>query len=129
MFPRDAHCVTCHQPTGEGLLSVYPPRKGSPWVSGSEDRLIKLTLNGLWGKIEVNGKVFDSARGVPPMTPFASLLNDKELAAVLTFVRNSWGNQAPAVAPETVTRIRTATKGRSVFWTPEELLKDHPLKK
>ncbi|MBE2285697.1 MAG: ThuA domain-containing protein [Prosthecobacter sp.] len=129
VFHRDAHCVTCHQPTGEGLLNVYPPLKGSPWVSGSEERLIKLTLNGLWGKIEVNGKIFDSARGVPPMTPFASLLNDKELAAVLTFVRNSWGNQAPAVAPETVTRIRTATKGRSMFWTPEELLKDHPLEK
>lgn len=127
VFHRDAHCATCHQPTGEGLLNIYPPLKGSPWVSGSEERLIKLTLNGLYGKIEVNGKVFDTARGVPPMTPFGSLLKDNELAAVLTFVRNSWGNQAPPVLPETVTRVRAATKQRTTFWTPEELLKLHPL--
>ncbi len=129
VFHRDAHCVTCHQPNGEGLINVYPALKDSPWVSGSEERLIKIVLNGLWGKIEVNGKVFDTARGVPPMTPFASLLKDNELAAVLTYVRNSWGNQAPPVKPETVTRVRAATKSRTLFWTPEELLKDHPLEK
>jgi mono/diheme cytochrome c family protein len=129
VFHRDAHCATCHQPNGEGLLNVYPPLKGSPWVTGSEDRLIKLALHGLWGKIEVNGQVFDSARGVPPMTPFASLLKDNEMAAVLTYVRNSWGNQAPAVSKESVTRVRAATKDRSSFWTPEELLKAHPLEK
>ncbi len=129
VFHRDAHCATCHQPTGEGLLNIYPPLKGSPWVSGSEERLIKLALHGLWGKIEVNGRTFDTAKGVPPMTPFASLLNDKELAAVLTYVRNSWGNKASPVAPETVTRVRAANKSRSMFWTPEELLKAHPLEK
>ena len=63
------------------------------------------------------------------MTPFGSLLKDNELAAVLTFVRNSWGNQAPPVQPETVTRIRAANKARTTFWTPEELLKAHPLEK
>jgi len=129
VFQRDAHCATCHQPTGEGLLNIYPPLKGSPWVAGNEERIIKVALNGMWGKIEVNGTVFDTARGVPPMTPFASLLNDKELAAVLTFVRNSWGNQAPPVQPETVARVRAATKSRTTFWTPEELLKEHPLEK
>ena len=63
------------------------------------------------------------------MTPFASLLKDNELAGVLTFVRNSWGNQAPPVLPETVTRVRATNKSRTTFWTPEELLKEHPLEK
>ena len=127
VFARDAHCMTCHQPTGQGLGNVYPPLMGSPWIVGSEERLIKATLHGLWGKMEVAGKTFDPARGVPPMTAFGSLLDDKELAAVLTFVRNTWGNQAPAVRPETVKRVRLANRDRTIFWKPEELLKAHPL--
>ena len=56
-------------------------------------------------------------------------INDEELAAVLTYVRNSWGNKAPAVQPETVKKVRAATKSRTIFWKPEELLKEHPLEK
>jgi mono/diheme cytochrome c family protein len=97
VFHRDAHCVTCHQATGEGITSgeinLYPPLVGSPWVTGSEERLVKLTLHGLWGPIEVAGKTYDPTKGVPPMTAFKALLTDEELAAVLTFVRNSWGNR------------------------------------
>jgi mono/diheme cytochrome c family protein len=63
------------------------------------------------------------------MTAFGSLLDDKELAAVLTYVRNSWGNKAPIVTPQSVQRVRQSNKARSTFWTPEELLKVHPLEK
>jgi mono/diheme cytochrome c family protein len=63
------------------------------------------------------------------MTAFGSILKDDEVAAVLTYVRNSWGNKAPMVKPETVKKVRAATKDRSVFWKPEELLKDHPMEK
>ena len=125
---REAHCATCHQPHGKGLDPVYPPLAGSPWAMGDEERLIKLTLHGLWGRLEVNGKVYDPAKGVPPMTAFETLLNDEEVAAVLTYVRNSWGNKADPVKPETVKKVRAATKDRSIFWKPEELLKDHPMK-
>jgi mono/diheme cytochrome c family protein/glucose/arabinose dehydrogenase/lysophospholipase L1-like esterase len=128
VYHREAHCATCHQPHGKGLDPVYPPLTESPWVTGDEERLIKLTLHGLWGPIEVNGKIYDPAKGVPPMTAFETLLNDEEVAAVLTYVRNSWGNKAPPVKPETVKRVREATKDRSTFWKPEELLKDHPMK-
>ena len=127
VFVRDSHCMTCHQPHGQGLGNVYPPLLGSPWVLGSEERLIKATLHGMWGKLEVNGKVYDPARGVPPMTAFGSLLNDEELAAVLTFVRNSWGNQASSVSPEKVKEVRAANADRTIFWKPEELLAAHPL--
>ena len=129
VFHREAHCATCHQKNGKGLDPAFPPLVGTPWVTGDEERLTKLVLHGLWGVIEVNGKVYDPAKGVPPMTPFASMLDDKEVAAVLTYVRNSWGNQAPPVKPETVKKVRAATKDRSTFWKPEELLKDHPLEK
>lgn len=127
IYHRDAHCATCHQPHGKGLDSVYPPLAGSSWVSGSDERLIKLTLNGLWGQIEVNGKVYDPAKGVPPMTPFEALLKDAEVADVLTYVRNSWGNKAAPVKPESVSKVRAANKDRTVFWKPEELLRDHPM--
>lgn len=128
VYHREAHCATCHQPDGNGMDPVYPPLAKSSWVTGDEERLTKLTLHGLWGKIEVNGKIYDPAKGVPPMTAFGSILDDKETAAVLTYIRNSWGNQAPAVQPETVKKVRDATKDRSIFWKPEELLKDHPMK-
>jgi len=127
VYHREAHCATCHQPHGKGLDPVYPALLGSPWVMGNEERLIKLTLHGLWGKIEVNGKVYDPEKGVPPMTAFESMLDDKEVAAVLTYVRNSWGNQAAPVSPDTVKKVRAAHKDRSIFWKPEELLKDHPI--
>ncbi|MFN4873560.1 MAG: PVC-type heme-binding CxxCH protein [Akkermansiaceae bacterium] len=129
VFNREAHCATCHQPHGNGLDPAFPPLVGTPWVTGSEERLAKIVLNGIHGKIEVNGKVFDPEKGVPPMTAFGSILKDEEIAAVLTYVRNTWGNKAAPVSAETVKKIREATKDRSVFWKPEELLKDHPLEK
>ena len=61
------------------------------------------------------------------MTAFRNLLNDEELAAVLTFVRNSWGNKASVVSPETVKRVRGETKTQTTFWKPADLLVEHPL--
>lgn len=127
VFHRDAHCVTCHQANGQGMVNIYPPLMNSPWITGNEERLIKLTLNGIWGPLEVNGVTYDPSKGVPPMTAFKALLDDNELAAVLTFVRNSWGNKASAISPEKVKEVRAATKGQQIFYKPEELLKEHPL--
>ena len=127
IYQREAHCATCHLQHGKGSPNVYPPLAGSPWVTGSEDRLIKMALHGVWGKMTVNGKTYDPARGVPPMTAFKNLLNDDELAAVLTFVRNTWGNQASTISPDAVKRVRQESSGRSTFWKPEELLAEHPL--
>jgi len=127
VYQREAHCATCHLTHGKGNKNVYPPLVDSGWVLGDEDRLVKTTLHGLWGRMNVNGETYDPARGVPPMTAFRSLLNDEELAAVLTFVRNTWGNKAAAVLPETVARVREETRERSIFWKPEELLAEHPL--
>ncbi|MFT7632169.1 MAG: putative heme-binding domain-containing protein [Mariniblastus sp.] len=127
IYQRESHCATCHLSHGKGSPNVYPPLVNSPWVNGSEERLIKMTLHGVWGKMTVNGKTYDPSRGVPPMTAFRSLLKDEELAAVLTFVRNTWGNEASPVTAASVKKVREQTSSRSTFWQPDELLAEHPL--
>jgi len=129
IFQRESHCATCHMTHGEGNGIVYPTLVGSPWVTGSEERLAKLALHGMWGKLTVRGKTYDPSRGVPPMTAFKDLLKDDELAAVLTFVRNSWGNQASPISPELVAKVRKESSDRTIFWKPEELLEQYPLEK
>ena len=127
IYMRDGYCNTCHQADGKGLESSgFPPLKGSAWVTGNEDRLIKLVMKGLYGPIEVNGKKYP---GQVPMTPYAGMLKDDEMASVLTYVRNAFGNKAPAVSPQRVKEIRAAIKGKTGFYTPEELLKMHPMEK
>ncbi len=129
IFQRESHCATCHLTNGQGNGSVYPTLVGSPWVTGSEERLIKLALHGMWGKMQVGGKIYDPSRGVPPMTAFRDLLKDNEMADVLTFVRNTWGNQASPIDAELVTKVRAETSDRTTFWKPEELEAIHPLEK
>jgi len=124
IYFREGFCATCHQPDGKGLPSAgFPPIAETDWAQGSEERLIKLTLHGLMGPIEVNGQKYP---GQVPMTPFAGMLNDEEIASVLTYIRNDLGNKAPAVKPETVAKVRKETGTRS-FYNPEELLKEHPM--
>ena len=127
IYQRESHCATCHMANGKGSANVYPPLVDSPWVTGSDERLIKMTLHGVWGKMMVNGKTYDPSRGVPPMTAFRSLLKDDEMAAVLTFVRNTWGNKASPVSPEMVSKVREQSSSRSTFWEPAELLAEHPM--
>jgi glucose/arabinose dehydrogenase/mono/diheme cytochrome c family protein len=127
IYVRDGFCNTCHQSDGKGLTSSgFPPIAGTKWVTGSEERLIKLVLKGLYGPIEVLDKKYP---GQVPMTPFAGMLNDEEVAAVLTYVRNSFGNKASAVSPEKVKSTRASIKDKTGFYSPEELLSQHPLEK
>lgn len=125
IYNRDGFCNTCHQPDGAGLTaSGFPPLKGTKWVTGNDERLIKVVLKGLQGPIEVQDKKYP---GQVPMTPFEGMLKDDEVAAVLTYVRNAFGNQAPAVSPDKVKKVRAAIKDKSGFYTPQELLTQHPL--
>jgi mono/diheme cytochrome c family protein/glucose/arabinose dehydrogenase len=118
VFLRDGHCATCHQKDGNGLPEAqFPPLAGSEWVQGSESRLIRLTLHGIIGPIEVKGVNYP---GAVPMTPF-KFLSDPELADVLTFVRNAFGNQAAPVTPQAVRKIREETKDQPGFYLSTEL--------
>jgi mono/diheme cytochrome c family protein/glucose/arabinose dehydrogenase len=126
IFEKDGYCATCHQPDGKGLEAAgFPPLAKNDWVNGSTERLIKLVLKGVYGPIEVNGKTYP---GQVPMTPFGNLLNDNEVAAVLTYVRKSFGNNGEAIYPESVAGIRKKIADKDGFYTPEELLKEHPMK-
>jgi mono/diheme cytochrome c family protein len=123
VYSREGHCITCHQSDGKGLpAAMFPPLAGTKWINGSEDRLIKLTLHGLLGPIEVKGKKYP---GQVPMTAFQQL-NNEEIAAVLTYVRNTFSNNAPMVTPAKVAEVRKATNAQNGFLAPADLLKEHP---
>ena len=127
IYAREGYCITCHQADGKGLsASGFPPLEGTAWVTGNADRLIKVVLNGLQGPIDVNNQKYP---GQVPMTPFRGLLNDQEIAAVVTYVRNSFGNKASVVTAEQVKKVREDTQQRTGFYSPDELLRQHPLER
>ena len=105
-------------------LLLSSDHMGTEWATGDEERLIKLTIRGLYGPMELNGTTYE---GLVPMTPFGGLLKDDEVAAVLTYVRNSFGNEASVITSEKVTEVRAAIEGKKGYYSPEELLKEHPL--
>lgn len=118
VYNREGHCATCHQEDGNGLPAAqFPPLTQTKWVLGDKDRLIKLTLHGLLGPIEVKGKKYP---GQVPMTPFKGL-SDEEIASVLTYVRNNFGNTAAPVYPNEVKRVREETKDQPSFMNPKDL--------
>lgn len=109
-------CAVCHQANGQGVPAVFPPLAGSSIVTETDPgKIIRATLHGLQGPITVNGQTFNSV--MPPQGP---VLNDDDLAAALTYARNSWGNRAPAVTAESVAVVRLTVK-RDKFWTWDEL--------
>jgi mono/diheme cytochrome c family protein len=127
IYAKEGYCMTCHQADGNGLpASGFPPLSGTKWVQGSEERAIKIVLKGMMGALDINGKKY---AGQVPMTPFEGLLNDREVAAVLTYVRNSFGNQAPVIQPEKVKEIRAAIVAKKDFYDASKLLVEHPMEK
>jgi len=113
-----ATCIACHQASGLGLPGQFPPLVGSEWVTGSEERLVRIILHGIVGEIEVEGETFTGA-----MPTWGPTFRDDELAAVATYVRQAWGNKAAPISAATVTRIRLATATRTTPWTATELQK------
>ena len=119
IYLKEGYCGTCHQPNGEGLPdSGFPPLAKTDYVLGDEERLIKIVLKGLQGPMEVNGKKYE---GQVPMTPFEGLLTDEEVAAVLSYVRNSFGNKADPVSPEKVKMVREKIKNKNGFYNTTEI--------
>ena len=124
VYHREGSCMTCHRGDGNGLAPAFPPISNSPFLTDTE-RAIKIVLFGLMGPIEVKGQKFD---GQVPMTPFGGMLKDEEIANVLTYVRNTFGNKAGAVSAAEVKKVREANPNRMMIMTVDELLKAHPLK-
>jgi mono/diheme cytochrome c family protein len=113
-------CIVCHQPTGMGSPGQFPPLVGSEWVLAPEpDRVIRIALDGLTGPVTVKGQPWNAT-----MVPWRGVLNDRQVADVVSFVRNQWGNKASMPKPDRVKKIRDDTASRGgAPWTAPELEK------
>jgi len=93
------YCATCHQRNGKGDENRFPPLVGSDWVGGDKGRLIDVVLNGLQGKIEVSGIAYNN------LMPAFQYLDDKQVAVILTYIRQNFGNEVDEVS-EAEVRVR-----------------------
>jgi mono/diheme cytochrome c family protein len=96
----DMACLACHMADGSGVPGMYPPLIQTEWVLEDKERLIRITLEGLSGPIEVKGIKYNNI--MPPNKH----LSDQQIADVLTFIRQSFGNNASEITPEEVNRVR-----------------------
>ena len=92
-------CAACHQPTGRGVPNVFPPLAGSDFLNADKNRAIKIVINGRQGELVVNGQRFNNTMPKFPLT-------DQDIANVLTYVYNSFGNAGIEVTPEEVATLR-----------------------
>lgn len=93
-------CMTCHQVDGVGAQNMIPPLTKTEYVLGNKSRLIQILLNGMTGDITVNGEIYSGEM------PSHKSLTDAEMAAVLTYIRNSFGNKASVVSKIEVQKLR-----------------------
>lgn len=119
-----ANCASCHQAGGGGVPGQYPTLHGTEQVNGAPSRLIKMVLNGLQGPIEINGTIYNGN-----MPAQKDILKDEQIAYILTYIRQEWGNTASPIAPEAVAYVREKVKDRRQAWTWPELqqIPDEPL--
>jgi mono/diheme cytochrome c family protein len=116
-----AVCQTCHGEKGNGIASLGPPLNNSEWVTEDTKRLISLVLYGLSGPIEVNGKLYES--GQMPGIAHDKSISNEEVAQLLSYIRNSWNNNAEEVHVEEVEGIRQKFQDRNSSFTVEEINK------
>ena len=114
-------CQQCHQSDGQGIPGVYPALADSSWLLSSDVRPVKILLMGMGGPVTVQGKEFNGNM------PAVGQWKDRDIAAVLTYVRQEWGNNADPISENLVTTVRDALSDRSNPWSGRELLEIHPL--
>jgi mono/diheme cytochrome c family protein len=112
-------CVLCHQPTGLGEANKAPPLAGSEWVlAQNPNRIIRVVLHGFTGPVTVKREEWNLS-----MVAWNGVLTPDEIANVLTYARQEWGNNASEVKVEQVKAIMEKEKDRLDNWTAEQLLK------
>ena len=109
-------CSACHQPNGQGLEGIAPPLAGTRWPNESEDRLARIVLHGLRGPITVAGTEYNLEM------PAMGFFDDQDIAAILTYIRDTWGKPSQPTTPKTISLIRAQNQDRADSWTIEELL-------
>lgn len=100
------NCIQCHQENGLGVAGSYPPLAASEYVLGDKRRLVALVLKGMNGVLVVNSRMYNS------QMPAWEIREDEEIAAVLTYIRSSWGNKADPVSIDFVAKVRAELEGR-----------------
>jgi mono/diheme cytochrome c family protein len=96
-----ANCSSCHQATGKGQPGVFPPLAGNPVVTGDPTKVIHVVKDGLSGKITVNGQTYNGQ-----MPAWKGTLSDSDIAAVVSYIRTSWGNKGTPVTASQVTAVK-----------------------
>lgn len=114
----EGKCAACHQADGKGIANVFPPLAGSEWVTGNASVTTRIVLKGLTGAVKVAGNEYNGQ-----MPSWESSLSDAEAAAVLTYIRSSFGNTADAVDAAAVADIRAKYASRNTPFTAAELTK------
>jgi len=109
-------CGLCHNTDGMGKPGQVPPFAGSEWALGNPNHMIRIPLAGLTGPLEVKDQQWNLS-----MPAMGAALSDDDLAAVLSYIRQSWGNKASAITPEQVKAVRAAVGNRTQPWTAAEL--------
>jgi mono/diheme cytochrome c family protein len=108
-------CAACHQAAGQGMSGAFPALAKDPVVNGDPDYLARVVLYGLQGRVSINGQTYNSA-----MAGLAGSMNDEQISQVLTYIRSSWGNTAPAVGADVV------KAQRAIPGTPQDNAAKHP---
>jgi mono/diheme cytochrome c family protein len=111
------NCQVCHQANGAGIPNTYPPLAGSEYVNGGSRRLGMILLKGLQGPVTVEGHLFNGA-----MPAWGTSLTDKKIAAILTYVRSSFGNHGGPITPDQITDARKEFAGHPDSWHEADLL-------
>ena len=111
-------CFACHQPTGAGLPPVFPPLAGSEWIAKSASIAVRNITNGMMGPVTVKGVTYNGM--MPPVTA----VTDKDIADVVTYVNNSFGNSGSVVTEAEVTAIKNKYADRKTPWTAAEYEKE-----
>ena len=114
-----SRCMSCHQIDGNGIAGVFPPVNGTEWVNGDKGRLIRIVLSGVMGPMEIGNVTYSGA-----MPGWQAFLNDEEMAALLTYMRSAWDNDASSVTANEVRLVREATSDRTTPWTASELMQE-----
>lgn len=96
----ETYCAACHMMSGNGAPGMNPPLVDTEWVLGDKERLINVVLNGMNEPVKIKGEIYQN------IMASHSFLTDQQIADVLSYVRNSWGNKASYVTADEVTRVR-----------------------
>ncbi len=118
----NAQCIACHQTNGQGVMGAFPPLAKSEWVLGHQEVLGRILINGMNGPIEVLGNQYNG--NMPAFGPSGLGLKTQDIASVLTYIRQEWGNAGSDFAVETMEKYMAAYGARTTPWTAEEIVLD-----